>query len=71
MQRDQNGKIVMSKLARLKPDLKTLISTRSYMLKALVEKIFTKKQLWGKGKKAGVYATILAAQKGATVEDGD
>lgn len=43
MQRDQNGKIVMSKLARLKPDLKTLISTRSYMLKALVEKIFTKK----------------------------
>lgn len=36
LQRDENGKIVMSKLARLKPDLKALISTRSYMLKALV-----------------------------------
>jgi hypothetical protein len=33
----------MSKLARLKPDLKSLISARSYMLKALVEKIYTRK----------------------------
>lgn len=43
LQRDENGKVVMSKLARLKPDLKPLISSRSYMLKILVEKIYTKK----------------------------
>ena len=50
----------MSKLARLKPDLKALISSRSYMLRSLVQKIYTKKELWGKGKKANVYAAILA-----------
>lgn len=33
----------MSKLARIKPDMKVLLSTRSYMLKALVEKIYTRK----------------------------
>lgn len=43
IQKDENGKIIISKLARIKPDLKGLISARSYMLKALVEKIYTKK----------------------------
>lgn len=50
----------MSKVARLKPDLKALISTRSYMLKSLVEKVYTKKELWGRGKRASVYASILS-----------
>lgn len=71
MQRDETGKIVMSKQARIKPDIKGLISSRSYMLKALVEKVFTRKQLWGKGKKANVYAAILAGErdKGNADED--
>lgn len=50
----------MSKVARLKPDMKALISTRSYMLRSLVKKVYTKKELWGRGKRASVYATILA-----------
>ena len=36
LQKDENGKIVISKLARLKPDVRNLISSRSYMLKTLV-----------------------------------
>lgn len=52
--------MVISKLARLKPDVRGLLSSRSYMLKNLVEKIYTKKQLWGRGKRANTYAHILA-----------
>jgi hypothetical protein len=36
LQKDENGKNVLSKMARLKPDIKSLISARSYMLKMLV-----------------------------------
>ena len=71
MQRDETGRIVMSKQARIKPDIKGLISSRSYMLKALVEKVFTKKQLWGKGKKANVYAAILNSERDAQGQDKD
>jgi hypothetical protein len=33
----------MSKLERIVPDYKNLIASRSYMLKMLVEKLFTKR----------------------------
>jgi len=43
LQRDENGRMVMSKLERITPDFKSLLATRSYMLKMLVERVFTKK----------------------------
>jgi hypothetical protein len=43
LQRDENGRMVMSKLERINPDFKALLASRSYMLKMLVEKVFTKK----------------------------
>jgi len=43
LQRDENGKMVMSKLQRINPDIKSLLSARSYMLRMLVEKVFTRK----------------------------
>ena len=60
--------MVLSKLARLPPDVKRLVSSRSYMLKTLVEKIYTRKEVWGKGKRATAYAAILAAQKQSSPE---
>jgi hypothetical protein len=36
LQRDENGKMVLSKLGRIEPDLRSLIGSRSYMLKMLV-----------------------------------
>jgi hypothetical protein len=35
--------MVLSKLERITPDFKTLLATRSYLLKMLAEKVFTKK----------------------------
>jgi hypothetical protein len=50
-------------MARVKPDLKGLVSARSYMLKMLVEKVFTKKELCGKGKKAKILQQVIAENK--------
>ena len=50
-------------MARVKPDLKGLVSARSYMLKMLVEKVFTKKELCGKDKKAKIFQHIIAESK--------
>lgn len=36
LQRDQDGKMVLSKLARVPPDVSKLIGARSYLLKMLV-----------------------------------
>ena len=36
VQRDEEGKVVISKMGRVNPDMRSLISSRSYMLKALV-----------------------------------
>jgi hypothetical protein len=41
LQKNENGDVVLSKMARLKPDMKSLVSARSYMLKMLVDKVFT------------------------------
>lgn len=49
----------MSKLAKIKPNTKQLIAARSYMLKMLVEKVFTRRELIGKTKKARLYTAIL------------
>ena len=59
-------------MARVAPDMRSLISSRSYMLKALVEKIYTRKELWGRGKRANTYATILLnyrSSRGQNPED--
>lgn len=53
----------MSKLERITPDFKSLLATRSYMLKMLVERVFTKKQILGKGKRGAAYANTLAQYK--------
>jgi hypothetical protein len=63
LQRDESGRMVMSKLERINPDFKTLLATRSYMLKMLVEKVFTKKEILGKGKRAAAYTSVLAEYK--------
>lgn len=55
--------MVLSKLARIAPDMKSLLSSRSYMLKLLVEKVYTRKEVWGKGKRANAYAAVLASEK--------
>lgn len=52
--------------------MRSLISSRSYMLKALVEKIYTRKELWGRGKRANTYASILLnyrSSRGQNPED--
>ncbi len=59
LQRDENGKMVLSKLARINPDVSKLITSRSYLLKMLVEKIFTRREILGRGKRATTYANIL------------
>ena len=33
------------------------------MLKLLVEKVYTRKEVWGKGKRANAYAAVLASEK--------
>ena len=74
VQRDEEGKVVISKMGRVKPDMRSLISSRSYMLKALVQKIYTRRELWGKGKKANTYAAILAnyrSKKNQIIEEDD
>ena len=43
LQKDENGKTVMSKMARLRPDTKNIVSARNYMLRMLIEKVFTTK----------------------------
>lgn len=43
LKRDNDGKLVVSKLNRVQPDLQKLISSRSYMIKSLVEKVYSKK----------------------------
>jgi hypothetical protein len=41
--KDENGKIIINKMLKNKPDLKKLMSSRNYMLKSIIEKIYTKK----------------------------
>ena len=53
----------MSKLERIKPDIKSLLSSRSYMLKMIVEKVFTRKEIVGRGKRAVAYANTIAEVK--------
>lgn len=63
IKKDETSKIAINKLVKIKPDLKKLINSRNYMLKGLVEKVYTKKQLWGRGKKINAFAAILAQDK--------
>ena len=60
LQRDENGRMAMSKLQRINPDFKALLASRSYMLKMLVEKVFTRKEVLGKGKRANAYMTAIS-----------
>jgi hypothetical protein len=55
--------MVMSKMERISPDIKGLLSSRSYMLKMLVEKVFTRKEFVGKGKRANAYNATIAEVK--------
>ena len=63
MQRDESGRMMMSKLERIVPDIKSLLSSRSYMLKMIVQRVFTKKQITGKGKRSSAYAATIAEVK--------
>lgn len=60
LQRDESGRMVMSKLEKINPDFKALLASRSYMLKMLVEKVFTRKEIVGKGKRANAFLSIIA-----------
>ncbi len=55
--------MVMSKLERINPDVRSLISSRSYMLKMLVEKIFTRREVLGKSKRAVAYTQTISEVK--------
>ncbi len=46
-------------MARIKPDTKNLVSARNYMLKMLIEKVYTTKEIWGKGKRARAFGNIM------------
>lgn len=52
--------MVMSKLEKINPDFKSLMASRSYMLKMLVEKVFTRREIVGKGKRANAFLGIIA-----------
>ena len=52
--------MVMSKLEKINPDFKSLLASRSYMLKMLVEKVFTRKEIVGKGKRANAFLFIIS-----------
>lgn len=58
--RDETGRLVMNKMERKTPDYKPLIAARSYMIKMLVEKLFTRKEITGKGKRATAYSNIIS-----------
>lgn len=60
LQRDENGRMMMSKLERITPDFKSLLASRSYMLKMIVEKVFTKKEVQGKGKRANLFLNTIS-----------
>lgn len=66
LQKDENGKTVLSKMARLKPDMKGLVSARNYMLKMLVDKVYTSKEIMGKGKRAKAFTHILNEKRRET-----
>jgi hypothetical protein len=55
--------MAMSKLERINPDFKALLASRSYMLKMLVEKVFTRREVLGKGKRANAYTTTINEYK--------
>lgn len=71
LQKDENGDVVLSKMARLKPDMKSLVSARSYMLKMLVDKVFTCKEIWGKGKRAKALSNIISDKQKGVEDDED
>ena len=53
----------MNKLERVIPDFKQLLVSRSYMLKMMVEKVFTKKEIHGKGKRMQAYTQAINSYK--------
>ena len=63
MVRDESGRMVLSKLERVTPDFKQLLAARSYLLKMMVEKVFTKKEIQGKGKRSQAYGQAITAYK--------
>jgi|JI6StandDraft_1071083.scaffolds.fasta_scaffold14648_2 hypothetical protein len=63
MKRDENGKVVTSKTERIAPDTTKLIASRNYLLKSIVDKVVTKSELWGYGKRARQYAILLDKTK--------
>ena len=63
MVRDATGRLIMSKLERIIPDFKAMLTNRSYLLKMLAEKVFIRKELVGKSKRSQAYAAVIAAYK--------
>jgi hypothetical protein len=55
---------------RIAPDTTKLMASRNYLLKSIVDKVVTKQELWGYGKRARQYATILDKNKSSKVVPG-
>ena len=57
--RDEKGKVATSKTLRIIPDTSKMMVTRDYLLKAIVDKVITKPELFGRGKRARQFNMVL------------
>lgn len=61
--RDEKGKVTTSKTERIVPDTKKMLISRDYLLKMIVDKVITKGELFGRGKRARQFSLLLEKAK--------